>query len=110
MRAADADALPGRNAEYIGLAIKYTLSLSADRRRLKKLPRLLKGSVSVNHSLYSPSDARTRRIAGTLTSEARTTTQKAVPHLKPIIEARLAKMKEFGDGWEERPVSTLVNF
>ena len=31
---------------------------------------------------------------------------RAMPHLKPAIEGRLAKMEEFGDNWAEKPVSS----
>ena len=32
---------------------------------------------------------------------------RAMPHLKPAIEGRLAKMEEFGDNWAEKPVSSF---
>ena len=37
-------------------------------------------------------------------SSARDVYTKATPHLRPIIEDRLAKMQELGDKWTDKPV------
>ena len=47
-------------------------------------------------------------VIGAWTSDARTVLRKTVPHLKPIVEARLAKMEELGDGWTEKPVRVAI--
>ena len=34
------------------------------------------------------------------------TIRETVPHIKPLIDERKEKMEEFGDTWEDKPVST----
>ena len=34
------------------------------------------------------------------------TVREAIPHIKPLIDERKARMEEFGDAWEGKPVRT----
>ncbi|KAI0673763.1 cytochrome P450 [Trametes maxima] len=78
-----------RDQEYLDLSISFTIDVIKDRTVVKLFPEFLKPYV------------------GKLSSNVSKTLHKAVPHLKPVIDARREMIEKHGDDWPDKPNDML---
>ncbi|RPD64698.1 cytochrome P450 [Lentinus tigrinus ALCF2SS1-6] len=78
-----------RNQEYLNLAIRFTLDVVKDAFLVRNLPESMRASFS----RYLGSGKRTAR--------------QAIPHLKPLLDDRRAKLIEHGDAYPGKPNDML---
>ncbi|TBU42576.1 cytochrome P450 [Dichomitus squalens] len=80
-----------RNQAYLDIAIAFTIDVIKDRTIINIFPDFVKGF-----------------IAG-LTTNVKTSTRRAIPHIKPLLDERKAKIEEHGLGepWEGKPNDML---
>ncbi|KAI0800573.1 cytochrome P450 [Fomes fomentarius] len=78
-----------RNQEYLDIAIKFTIDVIKDKTLINMVPLSLK------------------IFLGQYLSSVRRSVRKAIPHLKPFLDERRAKMEEYGDNWPDKPNDML---
>ncbi|KAI0828877.1 cytochrome P450 [Trametes gibbosa] len=78
-----------RNQEYLDLSISFTIDIVKDKTLIKLFPKFL------------------RPWVGTVMSSVQRTLHKAIPHLKPTIDARREMMEKYGDDWSDKPNDLL---
>ncbi|RPD64699.1 cytochrome P450 [Lentinus tigrinus ALCF2SS1-7] len=78
-----------RNQEYLDLAIRFTIDVIKDKVFISFIPESLKVSL------------------GQYFSAVKSTVRQTIPHLKPLLDERRAKLEEFGDDYPEKPNDML---
>ncbi|KAI0071569.1 cytochrome P450 [Panus rudis PR-1116 ss-1] len=74
-----------RNSKYLDLAINHTFAITRTRKLLAWFPEPLKW------------------IVGQTINESRRSVKVGLLYLQPMIEERMAKIREYGDEWDGKP-------
>ncbi|KAI0713154.1 cytochrome P450 [Cerioporus squamosus] len=78
-----------RKQEYLDLAVRFTIDTLKDIALISCIPQSLKSSL------------------GQYFSAVKKTVRQTVPHLKPLLDERRAKMEEYGEDYPEKPNDML---
>ncbi|TFK88883.1 cytochrome P450 [Polyporus arcularius HHB13444] len=78
-----------RNQEYLDLAIRFTIDVLKDTALISIIPESMKTSL------------------GQYLSAVKKTVRQTVPHLKPLLDERRAKLEEYGDDYSGKPNDML---
>ncbi|EMD42274.1 hypothetical protein CERSUDRAFT_79865 [Gelatoporia subvermispora B] len=79
-----------RDKDYLELVINFTSDVIKGRTLINLFPTAIKPFV------------------GVLTSSTKRSAKRATEHLQPIIDAREAEVRKFGDSWDEKPNDMLM--
>lgn len=99
----------GRNKDYQALNIEFTIDVVKGALLINQFPDVLKPSDAVlsrTHNSYADGICLIFRIAGRLFTKVESQVRRQMRHLGPIIEERRRGLEEYGDDWEDKPVSS----
>lgn len=102
----DADSHAGRNEPYLELAIEFTMDIMKDKVMVDLLPSFARQCVALAHTMFIATQMLHSTVSS-FASRAKKSVRRGGQYLKPILNERKEMLIEYGDGWKDKPVSSL---
>lgn len=94
--------VPGRDRDYLNLNVTYAANVVKFGMIISLFPKPLKLYVVTSTRVaLSPN---TFSVVSRMLSNLPSQIQQEIEFIKPMVEERFAKMQEYGEDWDDKPV------
>lgn len=97
--------LTGQDPDFLKINVEFTVEVVKAGKMINLFPDFLKPFVAPHTEMSNSSNMCDDRLAGRLVGNVPSYIDRSMKHLRPIIEERKRKMKEYGGDWDDKPAS-----